>query len=299
VFGPIVLTATLLFALGDSGGTLLAPREVEFPFDDAKRLAQGESDGGKLWRSHGLPDDGSPVPVVVFVHGMLSDGLRHHWLTVDPSGPWDARPFMEELVDTGQVPPLVVAAPSQTNADAYDPSKVFEGLDFDAFLDALDEALAPLQRVDRSRVIVIGHSASACVHGNGALAVVNAKTFVARALIAVDGCLAPDNAAFLASTDAVRDVIVSYQDQVWNDRPFGDFRDRWDQTVQQSWPRGLRIVERTVFEKAENAHMELVELTVRRWLPILLPALGAKAWTALANESTPTPTPEMAIGAIF
>lgn len=293
------MTATLCFALVDGAGTLLAPREIEFPFDDDKRLAPGESRGGKLWRSHGLPDDGSPVPIVIFVHGQLQDGLKHHWLTVDPSGPWDARPFMEELVDTGQVPPLVVAAPSQNNADAYDPSKVFEGLDFDAFLDAIDQALAPMQRVDRARVIVIGHSASACVHGNGAMNVVNAKTFVARALIAVDGCLAPDNATLLASSDSVRDVIVSYQDQVWNERSFSEFRERWDQTVQTSWPHGLRIVERTVFEKAENAHLELVELTIRRWLPVLLPSFDAKAWTAIAIESTPQVAPSMALGAIF
>src|SRR5262249_20189922 len=142
----------------------------------------------------------------------------------------------------------------------------------------------PLQRIDRSRVIVIGHSASACVHGNGAMNVVNAKTFVARALIAVDGCLAPENATLLASTDSVRDVIVSYQDQVWNERPCAEFRERWDQTVQKSWPRGLRIVEKTIFEKAENARLELVEITVRRWLPVLLPAFESKAWTAIAID---------------
>ena len=43
----------------------------------------------------------------------------------------------------------------------------------------------------------------------------------------------------------VRDVIVAYQDQAW-ERTFGEFRERWDQTVRTSWPRGLRIVEKTI-----------------------------------------------------
>src|SRR5207244_730751 len=98
-----------------------------------------------------------------------------------PAGPWDARVFVDELVDDGWVHPLVVAVPSQNNPDAYDPSMIFEHLDFDAFLDAVDRTLAPYQKVDRAQVVILGHSASFCYHGNASFAALEAKTFVPRA----------------------------------------------------------------------------------------------------------------------
>ncbi|MBI2393479.1 MAG: hypothetical protein HYV09_28115 [Deltaproteobacteria bacterium] len=287
MIGPLTLVASLAFTLG---GAASAPREVEFPFDDAQRLLPGETDAGKVWRSHGLPTDGRAVPLVVFVHGIIFDGKRHHWLTEDRNGPWDARPFMDSLVDSGEIAPLVVAVPSQTR-DATDPSKLFVGLDFDAFVAAVDGALAPLQKVDRSRIVVIGHSGSACEPGRAAMAALDAKTFTPRALLAVDGCFAPSTAPLLARTERARDVIVTYQEQIW-ERPIAEFRARWSAELERAWPHGQRVLER--FEPGgENPHLAIVEATARRWLPVLLPPVDGVAWPARARTSITAQLPSL------
>lgn len=285
MLGPLSFVASVAFALGSAEVTLGPPREVEFPFEDDLRLLPGESNAGKLWRSHGLHDDGSAVPLVVFVHGIIFDGQRHHWLTVDPAGPWDARPFMDALVDDGALPPLVVAVPSQTR-DATDPSKLFVGIDFDAFVNAVDTALAPHQRVDRSRIVVLGHSGSACDPDSGAFAALHAKTFTPRAFIAVDGCLAASGARLLATTTGARDVIVAYQQQIWSERPFFEFKSAFERSLEQTWPHGLRILDHNELA-SENAHLALVEVTARRWLPVVLPP-DRLAWTAYMTGELPS-----------
>ncbi|GAC1352828.1 MAG: hypothetical protein NVSMB1_19630 [Polyangiales bacterium] len=293
-----MLAAALLFTLIDADGTALAPREAEFPFQDQERLAFGETHGGKLFRSHGLPEDGRAVPLMIFVHGILSDHRKHHWLIDDAGGSYDARPFIDALVDSGQVEPLVVAVPSQNNADGYDPSKIFAQLDFDAFVDAVDETLAPLQHIDREKIVVLGHSASACYRGNGSFAVVNAKTFVARALIAVDGCLSPESATLLATTTRVRDVIVAYQDQVWTERPFDDFVETWAHDNTENWAQGLRVLYHPHFDNALNAHMDLVKVAVQQWLPVLLPPIDHVSLLALLS-SPPVAGPVLAMPILF
>jgi hypothetical protein len=266
VSGPLALVAALAFTLGET--ELPPPREVEFPFDDARRLLPGQTHGGKAWRSRGLPNDGGAVPLVIFVHGVIFDGRRHHWLTPDRNGPWDARPFMNDLVDSGAVPPLVVAVPSQTR-DGTDPGKLFVGLDFDAFVRAVDDAIAPHQRVDRSRIVVIGHSGSACDPNNAAFAALQAKTFAPRALLAIDGCMAKSNAHLLAPTTSAHDVIVTYQEELWSERPFSEFRATWEHALQRPPPAGLRILERLA-PNSPNAHLAIVEQTIRSWLPRIL-----------------------------
>ena len=265
---PLAVVASLFFTLAEP--QLPPPREVEFPFDDALRLLPGQRYGGKAWRSRALPSDGSAVPLVVFVHGIIFDGERHHWLAPDRNGPWDARSFMDELVDAGSVAPLVVAVPSQTR-DATDPGKLFVGLDLDAFVRSVDRALAPYQHVDRDRIVIVGHSGSACDPDNAAFAALHAESFTPRALLAIDGCMAKSNAHLLATTAHARDVIVTYQQQIWNERPFDEFRATWERELEQSWPRGLRILER-LEPLSDNAHLAIVEQTARRWLPIILPA---------------------------
>lgn len=282
MIGPLVVAASLIAAAVDRHGALFAPREVEFPFDDARRLLPTERRAGKLWRSRGLPYDGRPVPLVIFVHGIIFDGQRHHWLTPDRAGPWDARPFLDALVDEGEVAPLVAAVPSQTR-DATDPGKLFVDLDFDAFVATVDDALAPWQRVDRERIVVVGHSASACDPRSGALRVMGAKSFRARALLALDGCLAPFGARALATTVGPHDVVVGYQDRVWPERPFAEFRATWAVALEHAWPKGERILERVVLE-SENAHLEIVEVEARRWLPIFLPPIDGRAWTAVIER---------------
>jgi hypothetical protein len=285
--GPLGVVA-LAFALADMNGGWTMPREVEFRFDDELRLQPGESHAGKLWRSNGLRRDGGAVPLTIFVHGIIFDGLRHHWLVEDPDGPWDARPFMSDLVDRGEIAPTVVAVPSQTR-DATDPEHLFEGLDFDAFVDAVDAALAPLQRVDRQRIVVVGHSGSACDLDRGAFLALRARRASPLALFSIDGCMAASTGEQLAETTGARNVVVTYQDGIWP-RDFDDFRERWARVVTAHGLDDSRFLER-IEVSGENAHLAIVEATMRRWLPRFLPptprasAAPAKALTWSLGEA--------------
>jgi hypothetical protein len=286
MLGPLTALACTVAALADPGGTALLSRESFFPFDDDERLAAGEKNAGKLWRSHGLPDDGAAVPLIVFVHGVIGDGQRHHWLTTDPAGPWDARPFLSDLVDRGEVEPLVAAVPSHTK-DGSDPEHLFDDLDFDRFVSAVDATLAPFQRVDRGRVVVVGHSASACGTRGGAFRVLDAQTLRARALFALDGCLSRRDAEVLATAIHVDDLFVGYQSDVWLDRDFEAFRETWARLNGGAKATGSRVLERFSFVAGEtkNPHLEIVELAIRRWLPRVLPPPRHGGWVAALDRA--------------
>lgn len=279
---PLTAIASLAFLLTDAD-VLAAPTEIEFPFDDELQLMPGETNAGKVWRSRGLPYDGGAVPLVIFVHGIVFDGLRHHWLTVDPAGPWDARPFLANLVDAGEIAPMIAAVPSQTR-DATDPGHLFVDLDFDRFVDAVEKAIAPHQRVDRTRIVVVGHSGAAC-DPNASFTTLRAKSFTTRAFFAIDGCMTASSARTLVSSNA-RDVFVVYQETIWNERPFAEFRATWTEELEHHWPRGQRVLER-IEPISENAHLALVELTMRRWLPLVLPPIERVAWTASISRQLP------------
>ncbi len=271
MFGPLTCALSVLLAATDAYAPMVVPREVEFPFDDEHLLRPKEINGGKLFRTHGLPRDGSAVPLVIFIHGMTMDGALHHWLSTDPLGPFDARVFMDDLVDQGLVQPHVVAAPSQT-LDADNPEKLFVGLDFDGFVKAAEAALGPVQKVDRNRIIVIGNSAGACYPGAASFQALNAKSFRPLGLFAVDGCMSKEGGELLARAPNVENVVVVYQDVAW-ERPFGEFRNAWTANLEPSSTfkkaTGLRVLEKHVFP-SDNLHVELVEFSVRRWLPKLL-----------------------------
>lgn len=278
MLGPLAIAASLLITIGDPHGDVFAAREIEFPFQDELRLPPGEHGSAKLWRSHGLPSDGRAAPLVIFVHGIISDGQPHHWLTRSAGGAEDAREFVQALVDRGSVAPLVVAAPSQT-LYPMDQQRLFVGLDLDDFVDGVDRQLAPFQRVDRSRVVVVGHSGALCAPEAGALAALKAKRFTLHALLYVDGCMGSSEARLIASTRVPRNLVVTYQDGDWTYRQFDAFRATWDLVTAAIPPHGVRSLERYDLV-GEGAHVEMVSETVRRWLPTLLPPTDGASWTA-------------------
>lgn len=269
MIGPLATAASVLLTLSDPHARLVEPREIVFPFEDETLLRPGEHDGGMLWKARGLSSDGRAVPLVVFIHGMTWDGRMHHWLTDDAWSPLgDARPLMQSLVDAGAIPPLVVAAPSQTR-DGEDPTKLFLSLDFDAFVDAVDGALAPSQRVDRSRIVVVGHSAGSCYPHAAAYSVLDAKSFRPRALFAIDGCLSRESGELLASTHAADAVIATYETWAWP-RDFDNFVFGWQKGGGTRNDGTMHVLERIDFP-SDDLHLEVLHETLRKWLPIVLP----------------------------
>lgn len=266
MLGPIVSALALAIAVADRDGFVTDPREVEFAFEDEARLWPYQRRAGKAFRTRGVPRDGAAVPLVVIAQGIIWDGRPHHWLTEDPTGPWDARPVLDDLVARGAIPPLVAAVASQTR-DGHDPTALRD-LDLDAFVDALDQALSPAQRVDRRRIVVLGHSAAACDGVHGAYATLRAKTRP-RALLLVDGCLATQGAISAATSDGADEIVYSFQDRVWLERPFAQFRSTFERNA-----RPGHLLEKIDLDSV-NAHLEIVEAVLRRHLPRILGAGGS------------------------
>ena len=50
---------------------------------------------------------GQPLPVLVFLHGNNPEGIKYRWMGGGPEG--DIRRIVSELMEAGQVPPLIVA----------------------------------------------------------------------------------------------------------------------------------------------------------------------------------------------
>ncbi|HYP88158.1 MAG TPA: hypothetical protein VEQ59_08390, partial [Polyangiaceae bacterium] len=86
-----------------------AAKTVYFPHQDARFLYRFQHNGGAAV----VPEQASaeePLPVVVFLHGTNSTSEPHLWLG---GGGKDLRPLVKRLIDSGQVKPFVLAAPSQ------------------------------------------------------------------------------------------------------------------------------------------------------------------------------------------
>lgn len=267
----LIVLAAIVF---QSNASAYVSREIEFSFHDETLLLSGQTQSSKLWRSEGLNYDGSAVPLIIFMHGIIQDLKKYHWLNEDVSllG-YDARNFVSDVVNSHQVAPLVIAVPSQT-ADSGNPEGLFLKFDFDAFVEAVEHQLLPYQRVDRTHIIIVGHSAGACYQEDSAFASLQAKTFHPYALLAIEGCMSEASAEYLAKTLYAQHVIVSYVPEAWLDRPLQEFRSIWYKTLETHWPLGTRALER-YGNSGVNAHLEIVEVVMRRWLPLLLPRINS------------------------
>src|SRR3954465_9854122 len=123
-FGLVAGALTLAWSAPSSAKTLY------FPHQDARFLYRFQRNGGAAV----LPDRASteaPRPLVVFLHGTNPTSEPHMWL--GGSGR-DLRPLVKRLIDSGQVEPFVLAAPSQTK-NAGLAATVWRGFDLNAFVE--------------------------------------------------------------------------------------------------------------------------------------------------------------------
>jgi len=194
---------------------------VEFDFEDGRYLRPDQRDGGLAYAPPGVPG-GARVPLVVFLHGTNPRGEMHLWF--DAAGPReDLRPFFDELDDEGSMPPLLVAAPSQTR-DAEHGRDLFQGFDLASFAASTERAFAGSFTIDRSRVVLVGHSGAGCNADGGLLGVAkDPGTPPPLAIVAIDTCLGGEGAEMLAASPASTGVWVYWQTESWA-RPFDDFR---------------------------------------------------------------------------
>jgi hypothetical protein len=208
----------------------------------------------------------SALPILVFIHGMNTEKIKNRWMGGGQEG--DVRRIVADLIEAGQVPPMLVAAPSTLNAD--DAMTSWPAFDLDAFLALTSAKLAGAATIDLDRVIVATHSGGGCNPYGGISTAIRSK-HVHTALV-IDTCMFADLAATLGHARPTMNVVVSYTDLAWSTRPFADFRRIFEREVKKSPPAPgiLREIEQDQ-PTEPGPHNAMVALTLRKWLPRLLP----------------------------
>ena len=269
----VLSTAALLVASdAEAGGT------TTFPYRQKTLLYSRDPAGALAYVTSGATH-GDALPVVVFLHGMNRDGIVHPWFG-PPQG--DLRSIVEPLVRGGRVAPFILAAPTHTrNATAA--AAMWPELELGDFLDATDAALAGSARVDRSRVIVVGHSGAGCNAAGGLLGdgVLRARPL---AVVAIDTCVDELVTPRLAALAAVADVRFFWH-RSWR-RPVSDLAAACTAcTIEEVVDLPPRAV----------PHVAMVPAVLRRVLPDLLPAAsptadadaqGTTRWMTTGSPST-------------
>lgn len=255
---------TLLgLALGDTGARA-DPRggvTVTFPYEQRRYLFSRQGNGGLAYVTEGAAR-GAMLPTVVFLHGMNATEEMHPWV----SGPTDLRPLVERLVESGQLAPLILAAPTHTRY-ATGATWMWPEFDVEDFLAATEHALGGAAHVDRSRVVLVGHSAAGCNPTGGLIGPL--VRFEARrllAVVAVDTCLDPDIEASLVELSQKTELRVYWQ-RSWS-RSFDG--------LQRSCQTGARPCTVEEIEGTGGVpHNTILPAALTRALPALLPGPGA------------------------
>lgn len=189
-------------------------KTLYFPHNDATFLHRFQRNGGAAVLPDRVETD-QPLPVVVFLHGTNPTSELHMWL----GGGRDLRPMIKRLIDNGQVKPFVLAAPSQTK-NAGLAAKVWQGFDLNAFVDDVVKATDGSVTIDRTRVVLAGHSGAGCNPSGGLAADFwSAGVPLPLALVSIDPCLDRKMGASFARRPTEVPLLLWWQPAIWIRQP--------------------------------------------------------------------------------
>lgn len=197
------------------GAASAEAKTVYFPHQDARFLYHFQKKGGAAVVPEGAKAD-EELPLVVFLHGTNPIAEPHLWLG---GGGRDLRPLVEGLIQSGQVKPFVLAAPSQTK-NAGLARKVWQGFDLNLFVEDVVRATSDQVTIDRTRVVLAGHSGAGC-NPNGGLAADfwSAATTLPMALVSIDPCLDRKMGVALARRPVEVPLLLWWQPAIWVRQP--------------------------------------------------------------------------------
>jgi len=232
-------------------------------------------------------DASKALPLVVFVHGINSDLIKYRWMGGGNEG--DVRRIVADLIDTGQIPPVLVAAPSSVVPQniVVAPTS-WMAFDLDHFVEQTAAKLKGVATIDKSKIIVVGHSGGGCNVKGGIATAIKAK-HVHTALV-VDTCMGTDLASALSQAKKSVNVVVTWQALTWGKRPLTEFRKVFEREVQKS-PADTGVLRTldAMTPKEPMPHDAMVPLTLKKWLPVLLPVPKAAAPAASTPGASSAP----------
>jgi hypothetical protein len=166
-----------------------------------------------------LPERAAPdiaVPLVIFLHGTNSMAEPHLWFG---GGGRDLRPVAARLMKERKARQFVLAGPSQTKGAAL-AHTLWSGFDLDAFVDDVVAATRDALQIDRSKVVVAGHSGAGC-NPTGGLArqFWATATVTPLALASIDPCLDGEMGGAFAKRPADVPLLVWWQSAIWVREP--------------------------------------------------------------------------------
>lgn len=235
----------------------LEGESVTYRFDQ-KRYVYSRQAAGSLAYVPSNVDAGATVPVVVFFHGLNPDEKLHPEL--DGSA-FDLRRVVDALVRDGKTAPFVLAAPTHSRL-ATGTRAMWHDFDLDRFLAATQAAVGTRATIDRSRVVLVGHSGGGCNPSAGMLA----PNVTVQAILAVDTCLDTEVSQRLLTLAQRTDVRFFYQ-RGWR-RPFEAF--------EESCRDAEHCSAQEIGDLGANPHREILAEALRAALPKVLPAAAAK-----------------------
>ncbi|HVY30196.1 MAG TPA: hypothetical protein VHB79_26750 [Polyangiaceae bacterium] len=196
------------------GGALAEAKTLYFPHQDTHFLYRFQRNGGAAVLPEQQTDE--PLPLVVFLHGTNPTSEPHMWLG---GGGRDLRPMIKRLIGSGQVKPFVLAAPSQTK-NAGLAARVWQGFDLNAFVDDVVKATDGSVTIDRTRVVLAGHSGAGCNPSGGLAADFwSAGVPLPLALVSIDPCLDRKMGGAFARRPTEVPLLLWWQPAIWIRQP--------------------------------------------------------------------------------
>ena len=245
----------------------LLGKTIDFPYDGADVNDKRRAYTGRIFVHDKALRAPGPVPLVIFMHGLNRALIPHRWIGGGTEG--DVRLIAQELMESGALPPLVLAGPGSVEEAAVSFGASFPVWDHDKFVAQVVEHLGEQATIDRSRVIVTGHSGAGCSDKGGLVAAVKAKE-PPFAVISIDTCMPGVLAEALGKAPPATHVIVTWQSVSW-DRDFKLFRAVFEKHAKASPPAEGVLRELDALPALPRAHDATVKQTFDKWLPKLLP----------------------------
>jgi len=264
--GPLFSCALAILATAVQTRAAPSGSTFDFAAEKGERPARSRTWKGRAWIPAPVAADPSAQhPLVIFMHGLNRDRVPFRFMGV-PADP-DVRAIVGSLVDSGRIEAPIVVAPT-TTVECDIPRSMWPEFDLPWFLGLALRSLEPRVTVDRSRILLVGHSGAGCNTSGGMITAVRSGVPL-RAVLVIDTCMDPAAGPLLALAPSGTDVVVTWQPFTW-DRPIDDFSDAFLSTSRRRQARGLRSVLRYEFSDA-HPHNAMVAMSLERWLPVWLP----------------------------
>ncbi len=243
----------------------LRGKTIDFPYKPEGARNKSLAYEGRIFLHQKALSAKGPLPLVVFFHGLNRALIPHRWMGGGDEG--DVRKIVSGLMESGAIPPVILAGPGSIEKEAVSHGASFPSFDFDNFVALVEKELSAPLAVDRARVIVTGHSGAGCSEKGGIVSALEAKQRP-LAVVSIDTCMPGSLAESMGGAHPDTNIIVTWQTATW-DRNFAHFKATFEKEA------GAHPATKGVYRELDSlpnlprSHDATVKQTFDKWLPRL------------------------------